>query len=303
MMMGRPARRTFAITRSAFIRRAIAGLLPASLACLLTGGCSTTAINALVPSAAYHEQAEIAYGEGARHKLDVYVPTAAANPAPVVIFFYGGGWIAGDKDMYLFVGQAFASRGFVTVIPDYRLYPEARYPAFLQDGAASVRWTVDHISELGGDPKHIYLAGHSAGAYIAAMLNLDRRWLGDVGIDPRQQIRATVGLAGPYDFLPLDTDQLKAIFGPPEQWPSTQPINHVEGDAPPMLLVAGAEDDVVRPANVAHLAARIRAKGGRVEEKYYYGIGHMKLVGALADPLRFLAPVLDDTTAFMNDNR
>ena len=278
-------------------------LLAACSAGLPLAGCSATdVVNVLVPGKGYVEKAGLSYGDGPRQKLDVYVPAAAAKPAPVVIFFYGGGWTAGDKDMYLFAGQAFASRGFVTVIPDYRLYPEVSYPAFLQDAAAAVRWTVDHIAGQGGDPRRIYLVGHSAGAYIAAMLTLDRRWLGAVGLDPRRQIRAMVGLAGPYDFLPLDTDQLKAIFGPPDQWPSTQPINHVEGDGPPMLLVAGAEDDVVRPANVAHLAGRIRAKGGLVEEKYYYGIGHMKLVGALAAPLRFVAPVLDDTADFMNDN-
>ena len=283
--------------------RIIVFLAVCSVGAILAGCSATDLVNALVPGKGYVEKADLTYGEGARRRLDVYVPAAGAKPAPVVIFFYGGGWTAGDKDMYLFAGQAFASRGYVTVIPDYRLYPAVHYPAFLQDAAAAVRWTADHIAEQGGDPTRIYLVGHSAGAYIAAMLTLDRRWLGAVGLDPRRQIRATVGLAGPYDFLPLDTDQLKAIFGPPDQWPSTQPINHVEGDASPLLLVAGSEDEVVRPANVAHLADRIRAKGGRVEEKYYYGIGHMKLMGALAAPLRFVAPVLDDTVAFMNDNR
>ncbi len=285
-------------------RRRFLSLLPALLASPFLAGCSATAVvNALVPDDDYREYGDQLYGEGPRRKLDIYVPTAAAGPAPVVVFFYGGGWTSGDKDMYLFVGQAFASRGFVTVIPDYRLYPEVRYPAFVEDAASAVRWTVDHIGEQGGDPKRIYLVGHSAGAYIAAMLTLDRRWLGVVGLDPRRQIRATVGLAGPYDFLPLDTEVLKSIFGPPEQWPSTQPINHVDGDAPPLLLMAGSEDDVVKPANATRLADRIRAKGGHAQEKYYLGIGHMKLLGALAAPLRFIDPVLDDATNFMNENR
>ncbi len=273
------------------------------LSAILAAGCSTTTlVNVLVPND-YRVFKDEAYGQGPRRKLDVYLPELATDQAPVIIFFHGGNWQSGDKEMYLFVAQAFAPKGFVVVIPNYRLYPEVRYPAFLQDGAAAVRWTVAHIAEKGGDPNRIYLMGHSAGAYIAAMLSLDPQWLGEVGIDPRRQIRAMVGLAGPYDFLPLDTPALKVIFGPEDQWPGTQPINHVDGNAPPMLLMAGRDDDVVDPGNTARLAARIRAKGGAVEEKYYSGIGHERLVGALAAPLHFLAPVLEDITRFIDADR
>jgi acetyl esterase/lipase len=292
-----------------FIRAGLARLnrrrtlcrLPVALACLLIWSCSATSVvNTLVPDSDYREYSDQSYGEGPRHKLDIYVPRTAPASAPVVIFFYGGGWTHGDKDKYLFVAEALVSRGLVVVVPDYRLYPEVTYPAFLEDSALAVRWTLDHIGERGGDPNRVYLMGHSAGAYIAAMLSLDRRWLAAVGVDPRRQIRGTIGLAGPYDFLPLETAELKAIFGPPDQWPSTQPINHVEGTAPPMLLMAGSEDKLVKPAIAARLADRIRAKGGRVQEKYYLGIDHRKLVGAPAAPLRSAAPVLDDATHFMN---
>jgi len=230
------------------------------------------------------------------------VPNDLAHPAPVVIFFYGGGWESGSKDDYLFVGQGLAANGFVVVIADYPLYPEVRYPAFLQDSAEAVRWTADHAAGLGGDKRRIYIVGHSAGAYIAAMLVLDREWLGAVGLDPRRDIRAMVGLAGPYHFLPLHSNTLKDIFGPESRRPLTQPIHYVDGDAPPMLLVTGDADKTADPGNSARLAQRILEKGGVVVQKRYAGISHIPLVGALAPPLHFLAPTLDDTLQFIHDH-
>lgn len=269
-------------------------------ALILANGCSPAAlVNALVPRGGYTVETA-AYGSGPRRTLDVYRPEHTDGPAPVVVFFYGGNWQSGDKGTYLFVGQALADRGYVVVIPDYRLYPEVRFPAFLQDNAAAVRWTMDNIAARGGDPTRVYLMGHSAGAYDAAMLTLDRQWLGAVGIDPDRDIKGTIGLAGPYDFLPLTDPKLKAIFGPEDRLAQTQPINFVDGREPPMLLIAGTDDETVDPGNTTRLAARIRSQGGAVTEKHYPGVGHIKLVGALAAPLRFLAPTLDDVTAFLD---
>ena len=267
----------------------------------LLSACSPVAIiNALVPRGGYEVEKDVAYGPGERQRLDVYRPSAAGARLPIVVFFYGGNWESGDKAMYLFAGEALASKGFVAVIADYRLYPEARYPAFLEDAARAVAWSAEHAETLGGDPRRLYLMGHSAGAYIAAMLTLDERWLEAEGLEPRRAVAGTVGLAGPYDFLPLRSATLKAIFGPEAQWPETQPINHVRGDAPPMLLVSGTEDTTVGPYNSEHLAARVRREGGQVAERYYKGVGHAPLVGALAWPLRFTAPVLADAVQFMN---
>ncbi len=235
-----------------------------------------------------------AFGDGPRRTLDVYAPAHAGRPLPVILFLYGGSWSSGTRRGYGFVGRALAARGFVVAIPDYRLRPEVRFPAFLEDNAAALRWVRAHAAEIGADPDRIVLAGHSAGAYDAAMLALDPRWLGA----DRAAVRGFAGLAGPYDFLPFDDPAATATFG---AWPDaaeTQPVHFASADDPPAFLAAGALDVRVRPANSAALAARLRGVGVAVEEKLYPGIGHVGIVTALARPLRGRAPVLDDMAAF-----
>jgi acetyl esterase/lipase len=212
----------------------------------------------------------------------------------VVVFFYGGRWQSGSRENYLFVAEALADAGIITVIPDYTLYPEVRYPAFVEDGAMAVQWVLHNIARFGGDPDSIYLAGHSSGAYIAAMLALDERFL-ETGI-----VKGTVGIAGPYDFLPLGSGDLRRIFGTADDLSETQPINHVDGDEAPFLLITGESDRVVDPGNSLRLAARIREHGGRVRTALYPHTGHRLVVGSLSRPLRGLAPTLRDMLSFLD---
>lgn len=272
----------------------------AAVAALLAlAGCSgPDIVNSLVSDAGYTIVKDLAYGEGSRHKLDLYVPSGAKDGAPTVIFFYGGSWKDGSKDDYKFTGQALASRGYQVAVPDYRLYPEVRFPEFLKDSAAAVAWAKRSLGQHGVAPGPIYLAGHSAGAYNAVMLTLDDRWLGAHNLRPCAAIAGTVGLAGPYDFLPLKSTSLQAIFGPEDQRERTQPINYVDGAAPPILLASGLDDGTVYPRNSRRLAAKVQAKGGTAETKFYKDIGHIWLIGALASPFRHVAPVLDDMDAF-----
>jgi acetyl esterase/lipase len=268
----------------------------------LLAGCASTAVgalNVLEPSGSINITRDLAYAPGPRHGVDVYAPKHPAADASVVVFLYGGGWDSGDRGMYKFVGAALATHGYITVVPDYRIYPEARYPDFLTDSAQAVRWARDHAKDYGGDPGRLFLMGHSAGAYNAAMLGLDRRWLGAVGMEPRD-LKGVVGLAGPYDFLPLKSEELMQIFGPEDQRPATQPINHVTSGAPPMLLAHDVGDTVVYLKNTQNLAAKLAAAGDPVETKYYTGLDHGRLVGAIATPLRFMAPVFKDVTAFID---
>lgn len=270
----------------------------------LLAGCTSAALgalNALEPAGSVSIEQGLAYAEGPRHGVDVYAPKKARpGGAPVVVFFYGGGWDSGEKGMYRFVGKALATHGYVAVIPDYRVYPQVRYPDFLTDSAQAVRWARDHAAAYGGDPDRLFLMGHSAGAYNAVMLGLDRRWLGAVGMEPGRDLRGVVGLAGPYDFLPLTSDELKAIFGPEIQRPATQPINHVGAGAPPMLLAHDIGDKVVALKNTQNLAAALTAHGDVVETRYYTGLDHARVVGAIAAPLRFMAPVFKDVTGFID---
>jgi len=257
-------------------------------------------LNALEPRGSVEIVRDIAYGPDDRQRLDVYAPRPRRPHAPVVVFFYGGSWDSGRRQDYQFVGASLASRGYVAVVPDYRLYPQVRWPAFLQDSAQAVRWARDHGAAYGGDSRRLVLIGHSAGAYNAAMLTLDGRWLGAVGMAPSRDVRAVVGLAGPYDFLPLHSDRMKEIFGPPDRRPDTQPINHVGSGTPPLWLGIDAHDRYVDPGETSRLADAVKAKGGRVEVHVYPRLDHQLMIGTFAAPLRWLAPVYRDVTRYID---
>jgi acetyl esterase/lipase len=266
----------------------------------MLSACSpVTILNALAPKAGITETQNVRYAPGNRHELDIYAPTGE-KPAPVVVFIYGGGWKDGNKAEYRFVAAALAARGFLTVVPDYRLFPQVRFPAFLQDNAAAVAWTKANIGRYGGEPNRIFLMGHSAGAYNVAMLTLDKQWLAAVGLDPDRDIAGTIGLAGPYDFLPLHDPELEDIFAPAGDLRLSQPITFARGNAPPMFLAAGTADTTVLPRNTEHLAAAIRRDGGVVEERLYPGVNHTKIIGAMSGVLHWLAPSMADVTAFLN---
>ena len=272
------------------------------ISCLAAACSPVTLLNLVAPRGAALSQHS--YGAGPRHMLDVYAPAAAgshasaAAGAPVVVFFYGGGWESGNRRMYRFIGATLAAHGIVAVIPDYRVYPEVRFPDFIKDGAAAVAWAEAHAAEYGGDPARLFLMGHSAGAQIAALLALDRHYLREAKADP-ENIAGVIGLAGPYDFLPLKSERLRDIFGTTDTDRHSQPIDYVTADAPPMLLASASDDVTVYPRNSRALAARLRAAGRRVTELYYPHVGHRTLIAAFAGPLSFLAPVQRDTLRFI----
>jgi acetyl esterase/lipase len=267
---------------------------------LLLHLCSPTAVlNALAPHRGITPTYDIAYADGPRHTLDIYAPRPTAKPAPVVVFFYGGAWASGNKAMYRFIGASLAARGVLVVIPDYRLYPEVRFPKFMDDAAQAVAWTHANAARLGGDPSRLFLMGHSAGAHIATLLALDASYLRAVHLSPAHDVCGVIGLAGPYDFLPLHDATLEAVFGPEAERPLSQPINFVSAQAPPMLLLSGRDDYTVDPGNTVRLAGKLRAAGGTVEHRLYPVIGHTTLIAAFSAPLSFLAPVRRATLDFI----
>ncbi|MDY0830915.1 alpha/beta hydrolase [Pseudomonas sp. SED1] len=273
--------------------------LTLAIAALLAACSPIKVLNALTPTSTFTKTSSIAYGDDPRQKLDIYRPVTALPNAPVVVFFYGGSWNSGSKDDYGFVGEALASRGIMVVIADYRLYPQVRYPAFLQDGAQAVAWAHQHSAEYGGDPSKLYVMGHSSGGYNAAMLALDPQWLAGVGLSP-SIFKGWIGLAGPYDFLPIENRDVRPVFFYPDSPPDSQPINHVSHDAPPSLLIASVDDNLVNPKrNTGGLANKLRAAGVPVEAFYFAKTSHATLVASMSRPLRWLAPVLDRVTAFI----
>ncbi|MES1929096.1 alpha/beta hydrolase [Salinisphaera dokdonensis CL-ES53] len=268
---------------------------------LMTAACSGQFwANALTPRWGYDRHVDIAYGDDPRQALDVYVPEDKAAGAPVVVFFYGGSWQSGDKSGYRFVGQALASRGFIAVLPDYRLYPPTTFPGFIEDGAQAVAWAQAHAADYGGDASHLFVSGHSAGAHIGAMLATDGRYLASAG-SSIDALSGFVGMAGPYDFLPIKDPALKTIFAPRETWPRTQPIEFVDGDEPPMLLMHGDADETVYPKNSRNLVDKINEAGGLAKLEIYPGVGHIGLIAPLAAPLRMTGSQLDAFEAFVKE--
>lgn len=238
----------------------------------------------------------VAYADGPRKKLDIYAPKNPDGPAPVLFFIYGGGWKNGDRADYNFVGRAFAARGFVTVIADYRLVPEVKYPEFLEDNAQALRWVQDNIAKYGGDKQRLFIAGHSAGAYGAVMLGLDHSFFREYDIT--MPIRAVAALSGPYDFYPFEYDEVRNAFGDAPNPEGTQPVNLVTSDSPPMFLASGTTDPIVRVQNTENMAKRLRAQNVWVTERYYDGFGHMEPVFAIGAMWRWRAPVLEDMIEF-----
>ena len=278
--------------------------LPRLLCVLATvfvlAGCSQQQVlNSLTTDTGYRVASNIPFDfEHPMLGLDVYTPTNVQN-APVIVFFYGGRWTSGSKDAYKFVGQALTAQGFVAVIADYRKYPQVRFPAFVQDGARAVKWTHDNISRYGGDPNKLFVMGHDAGAHIAAMLALNEAYLKAVG-GSRSWLRGMIGLAGPYDFMPITAPDLRDLFGPPDLYPQSQPILFVDGHNPPLLLMTGLDDDSVLARNTQSLAQSVSKAGGPVETVVYPKMSHSMILATIAAPLRRNSDVMAYITDFVH---
>jgi acetyl esterase/lipase len=254
--------------------------------------------NALTAERGIVCEAGLAYGPHARHKLDVYRAAGgpAAATAPVVIFYHGGGWTDGDRATYRFVGTALAARGITTVVPDYRLYPEVAFPVFVDDAALAFAWVAGHLATHG---QPVLIAGHSAGAHIAALLGFDRSYLQRLAPDASPPA-AVIGLAGPYAFDPTTWPTTRQIFATAAGQPDrARPVTFVRRGAPPALLLHGSADSTVKRFNTVDLAAALRGVGSRVDVVEYAGIGHVGLVLALSQPFRWRAAVLDDIVRFV----
>ena len=267
-------------------------------AAVLLAACRpTSAINAFSPSDHYVKAAGQAYGDDPRQRLDLYRPTELAENAPVVVFFYGNGWREASRADFEFVASALTADGIIVLIPDYRAHPQVTFPAFVEDGAAVVRWAMDNLDGVAEGTRPLYLAGHSAGAQIAALLTLDPRYLA-AATAPPPPLAGFIGLSGPYDFLPLDEGYLQQVF-PEDTRPQSQPINFVSADAPRTLLVHGTDDRRVLPEHSRRLAQQLEDHGVPVTLRMYDGTGHVRVVAALAPPLQFIADTLDDVIAFI----
>jgi acetyl esterase/lipase len=265
----------------------------------LTAACSSVQYfiaNAPTAFGEYERRTNLRFGDDPRLRLDLYQPKAAGSGRPVVVFFYGGSWLRGERSQYRFVGAALAERGFVAVVPDYRLYPKARFPAFLDDGAQAVAWVQQHARELGGDPQRIVLMGHSAGAHMAAYLAFNHEYLKRAGAKP-EGIAGLIGLSGPYVLRP-NSRVLHRIFGKPYTPSDWQPVHFVDRTSPPALLVHGEDDGVVSVEQTRELSAALKQHHVPVETEILAGRGHAATVAGFSLVLRSQA-LIEDTARFI----
>ncbi len=244
-------------------------------------------------ASAFTTQKDISFGNLSRDKYDLYLPKNITDNTPVLFFIYGGGWTSGNRSRYNFVGKSFAKEGIITAIPDYRLYPEVTFPAFVEDTArafAAVRQRFPN--------RKIFVAGHSAGAQIGSLLTLDKRYLTQVGYSACNAIAGFIGIAGPYDFLPLRRDKFKKIF-PEEVRQDSQAVNFAASNNPPVLLLHGQRDRTVEAADSVSLSRKLKAVGNPVEAKIYKNVGHIGILTALGALPSFGTPTKSDMLQFI----
>ena len=275
----------------------IKALISAGLAALLPGCSPFTAVNLLVPRSGYTVHRNLAFGTDPRQRLDIYVPLGLKASAPVLLFFYGGSWQTGNRTDYLAFGQSFASAGIVTVVADYRLYPAVKYPAFVEDAARALAWLHAHAGEYSGDPGRIFINGHSAGAYNAVMLGAEPKFIEARG-GRLDWMRGVIGIAGPYDFLPMRDPEYVDMFHGRNNLDS-MPVNHVNGVRPPMLLATGEDDTTVYPRNTASMAAKLRVFSSPVREVQYSGTGHVGIILSLVPGFRGMTNLRQDMLEFI----
>ena len=239
----------------------------------------------------------VAYGDDPRQYYDVYAPTdAKTSGLPILVFFYGGNWAMGSKEDYVWMAYALAAMGYVVVLPDYRLVPQVRYPGFLDDGALAIKHILANAATYDADPSRLALMGHSAGAYNAAMLTLDPRYLGDT------KVSAFVGVSGPYDFYPFDVPASRDAFG---HWPhpaETQPVTYARKLDTHILLLQSRADRIVGTRNAMNLEAKLKAFGDDVHVKLYDGLSHQDMAAAFSLPFRNKGSLYGDVKAFLAAN-
>ena len=267
------------------------------LSAFFLSGCTPLEmLNATVSNDGYTSIFNQTYGDKPRQGLNIHIPKNIKKTADVVVFFYGGRWQYGSKDEYGFVADALTSKGFITVIADYRLYPQVDWREFVQDGASAYQWVVKNIQKYGGNPQRVFVMGHSAGAHIAAMTSVDESLLDGETKRPC----GLVGLAGPYDFLPIRDDDVKRIYRTASDLKNTQPITFLNKGDPPMLLLHGVDDEAVKPKNSTSMKAKADKVGVHAETRMYKSTDHIDILISLSSTFRSYSSALNDSVDFVN---
>lgn len=259
---------------------------------------ATDVLNFVLPAGRY-ELAQAAYGAHERQQLAIFRPVEKTDKPPIV-FIYGGAWKKGGKSDYEFVAHALTGMGHSVIIPDYRLYPEVRFPAFVEDVAAAIAYTEQQADSLLGQPlTRFILMGHSSGAHTAALLATDAAYLRGRGV--QAELAALIAMSGPYD-LPLDDPEVTPVF-PDADPQAVKPVRQVHAGLPPVLLLHGEADERVLPQHTRRFATALQQAGVPVQTHLYPGVNHTRIIGSLAAPLRMLNSSYEDIKNFLQTIR
>ncbi len=250
------------------------------LSALFVSACSEAAFgvaNIPVKLSDVKIEKNIAYGDLNLQDLDIYIPSnLSGKKAPVVIFIHGGRWTFGNKDQYAFIGNNFAQKGYIAVLINHRKYPQVKFPVFIEDAAKATAWVYNNIEKYNGDAKNIFISGHSSGAHIGSLIVADQRYLEPYSLTP-DIIKGFAGMAGPYDFEP-EVQDLKDMFGPPDNYPQIQVPTFIDGDEAPMLLLWGENDKTVIYRNIDRLKHKINEQNGNISVITYKDIDHIGII-------------------------
>ena len=275
---------------------------------MATGGCSSAAKiwNWMSVNTAQTVKRDVVFNEEHALAADIYyastdyASTGNQQAKGSIIFIYGGSWRSGSKELYGFLADGLGKFGYDVVIPSYRLYPNAAYPEFVQDVADFMQWYADNAQALNLSLDNLYLMGHSAGAYNAAM------YLTDPSYTKPLSYQAFIGLAGPYDFfLPTEDPKYIPVFtenGPfnvPNSMPAHQPGDNLAKLVKRALLLHGKDDTTVTPKNIDNFAHYLTNRDVAVQTQIYEGVDHAQLVSAVNNVPFISHNIRDQIIAFM----
>jgi len=236
----------------------------------------STGRHLFLPNSQTREKRGLSYGSEERQQLDIYEPNEIPADPDMIAFFYGGGWITGNKDIHRFIGRSWAKRGYVVALPNYRLAPEVRYPDQVEDVARSLKWIRNKYENY---PGNIYLAGHSAGAHLASLVGFSKKWREIAGLDS-EAIEGFILLSGVYQFYPYEKAdyRVREFLGEKRYWREAQPFNQVNDSLPPVFLAHGKADTEVLPEQSIQLRDKLEKLGVRTELLLESGRGHIELL-------------------------
>ncbi len=232
---------------------------------------------------------DISYGEDRRNVLDIYMPERGRRPFPVLLFFHGGRWTANSKDSFSYISVPYLDKGILFVSAGYRLAPEHPYPAALLDCRKAVEWIYRNSAAYGGDPKRIFVSGHSAGAHLASLVTADNSWIGKSGL-PHDVIKGCIVVSGPTDLNLIRYREVRHFVTDKSLLPEASPLNHVKRGLPPFLIVYGTGDIMVPSRIPREFIARLKRFDVPVNEVALMLRTHSQTMDALSDPFSEVVP-------------